>query len=105
MLCLLAAAALAGSAFAQDNAETLIRKSFKVDSGGKLTIRADRGAIEVKTGSGNSVEVEITREASGKGGEDQLAKHKIDFKHEGKDVLIKAESTQPKVTSFFGRNG
>lgn len=104
-LSLLAAVALAGSAFAADKADTLIQKSFNVSPGGKLTIRADRGSIEVKTAASDKVEIEITREPTGSKGEDLLARHKIDFTHEGKDVLIKAETTGSKLTSFWGGSG
>lgn len=106
-LSIFAAFALAATAFAQEKAAdagSFIRKSFDVGAGGKLTIRADRGTIEVKTGATDKVEVEVTREPSGRGGQDMLAKHTVDFKHEGKDVSIKAELPGMRM-SIFGGSG
>jgi DUF4097 and DUF4098 domain-containing protein YvlB len=81
---------------ADDNAESYIRKSFDVSAGGKLTIRADRGSINVKTGSGDRVEIEVTREPGRGQSEEILKRHHISFTQDGKDVLVRAEMEDQK---------
>lgn len=101
---LLAAAFLAGSAFgAEENAESFIRKSFTVAPGGKLTIRADRGSVDVKPGAGDSVQIEVKREPGRGTSEDILKKHSVTFAQEGNNVMVKGEM-DPSVKGSFWRN-
>lgn len=96
----IAAAALlfACPAFAADkdakekdnSAESFIRKSFTVAPGGKLTIRADRGSIDVKTGPADKVEIEVTREPGRGADPDILQKHQVNFSQDGNDVTVEA---------------
>src|SRR4051812_42389743 len=46
----------------KDASESFTRKTFNVAPGGNPPIRADRGAIDVKTASTDKVEIEVTRE-------------------------------------------
>jgi hypothetical protein len=90
---ILASALMFGaSAFAADNtAESFIRKSFTVGPGGKLTIRADRGSIDVKTAATDKVEIEVTREPGRGAAADILEKHQVTFNQDGNDVTVEAQ--------------
>jgi DUF4097 and DUF4098 domain-containing protein YvlB len=105
---IIAAALLFGaSAFAadKDNAsESFIRKSFNVAPGGKLTIRADRGSIDVKTGATDKVEIEVTREPGRGAAADILEKHQVTFNQSGNDVLVEAKMPGMKNGWFKGNN-
>jgi DUF4097 and DUF4098 domain-containing protein YvlB len=87
---LFAAAALFGASVWAEDAG-FIRKSFNVAPGGKLTIRADRGSIDVKTGAGDKVEIEVTREVGKGSNEEVLERHHVTFSQDGNDVTVKAE--------------
>lgn len=83
---------LSASLFAADKTgESFIRKTFQVGPGGKLTIRADRGSIDVHTGATDAVEIEVTREPGRGAASDILEKHQVTFAQEGNDVNVKAE--------------
>lgn len=82
----------AGSASA--SIDDTIQKTFSVDSGGTLDIDTERGSIEVKGASGNTVEIEIIREvrtSDNKKAEKVLDKFKIEFKQSGNDVFVIGE--------------
>ena len=68
-----------------------IKKSFKVSPGGLLKIDADLGSIEVRSGSGNKVDVEIRFEAK-RGSKskikDLLNDFDVEFDHSGKNVTV-----------------
>jgi DUF4097 and DUF4098 domain-containing protein YvlB len=81
---------------ADDNAESYIRKSFEVSAGGKLTIQADRGSINVKSGPGDRVQIEVTREPGRGQNEEVLKRHHISFTQDGKDVMVRAEMEDEK---------
>ncbi len=55
MLLILQCLLFTGVVFAGDFAEDKIEKSFQVAPGGRLTIDADRGPIEVRTAARNVV--------------------------------------------------
>jgi len=105
---LLAGALLFGAAaFAADkdnNSESFIRKSFDVAAGGKLTIRADRGSIEVKTAAANKVEIEVTREPGRGAAADILEKHEVTFTQDGNNVNVDARMKDQKSGWFRGNN-
>src|SRR6185436_16194605 len=105
---MLAAALLFGaSTFAADKdntSESFIRKSFDVSSGGKLTIRADRGSIDVKTAATDKVEIEVTREPGTGAVADILEKHHITFNQDGNDVTVEARMDGQKTSWFRGNN-
>ena len=72
-----------------------ISKTFKVEPNGKLTIKSQRGSIQVKTGSTDDVAVEVIRTIDERGEdykEELLREHVVSFNHSGKDVSITAES-------------
>jgi len=103
---MLGAALLFSAAIFAAEAEkgSFIRKSFQVGQGGKLTIRADRGSIDVKTGAGDTVFIEVTREPGISSSADILEKHVVTFDHQGKDVLVKAEMPGSNGGWFRGNN-
>jgi DUF4097 and DUF4098 domain-containing protein YvlB len=106
---LLAAALLLGiPALAVDKdkdntSESFIRKTFNVTPGGKLTIRADRGSIDVKTANTDKVEIEVTREPGRGAASDILEKHVVTFNQEGNDVIVEAKIPGVQNKSFWGR--
>jgi DUF4097 and DUF4098 domain-containing protein YvlB len=87
---------------AEANAEGLIRKSFNVAAGGKLTIRADRGSIQVKTAPVDKVEIEVTREPGPRAASDVLQRHTVSFSQQGNDVSVKAEMDKAKRSFWRG---
>ncbi len=71
-----------------------VRKSFKVKEGGVLIIDADLGTIEVQTGSGNSIEIDLQferRSGSSKRIKSILKDFNLDFDHSGKDLTMTLE--------------
>jgi DUF4097 and DUF4098 domain-containing protein YvlB len=73
--------------------EDKIERSFKVGSGGKLTLETDRGSIEVKSREADAVEVEIIRRVKAwdqEGADKILEDFEIDFTQSGNDVHIRA---------------
>jgi DUF4097 and DUF4098 domain-containing protein YvlB len=104
---LVAALLFGATAFAADKdnpAESFIRKSFDVAPGGKLTIRADRGSIEVKTAAADKVEIEVTREPGRGASADILEKHEISFTQDGNNVNVEARMKDQKSRAWFKGN-
>ena len=52
---------LAGTAIAEASVENNIERSFQTTPGGRLTIDADRGSIEVRMADRDQVDVKIER--------------------------------------------
>jgi DUF4097 and DUF4098 domain-containing protein YvlB len=96
------AAALLLSAPVWAEESGLIRKTFNVAPGGRLTIRADRGSIQVKTAPVDKVEIEVTREPGRSASKDVLERHHIDFSQQGNDVTVKAEMDKVKKNFWRG---
>lgn len=77
--------------------EKNLDQTFTVSPGGKLVIEADRGAIELATGSENKVEVKVFRKANAAtkaGAEEILAAHEVTFHQDGDQVTVKAKYTK-----------
>jgi DUF4097 and DUF4098 domain-containing protein YvlB len=77
-----------------EGTNAVLTKSFPVTPGGQLVMEVDRGPIEVASGEGGQVEVEVTRRIKGGTGAaagEVLAAHQIDFAHEGNKVEIHAQ--------------
>jgi hypothetical protein len=71
-----------------------IKKSFKVESGGLLTLETDIGSIEVQTREGSMLDVEVRftqRRGSRNRIKELLEDFDVDFRHDGRDVTIIAE--------------
>lgn len=71
-----------------------IKKTFKVKSGGLLSIEADLGGIELQTGHSEKVEIEINferRSGSSNRMKELLKDFRVDFDHSGKDVSMVLE--------------
>jgi DUF4097 and DUF4098 domain-containing protein YvlB len=70
-----------------------ITRSYEVGSGGLLTVEADLGSIEVRTGSANRVDIEIDRSVNSRNRERaaELARDiEITTSQSGNDVLVRA---------------
>ncbi|HEX8170160.1 MAG TPA: DUF4097 family beta strand repeat-containing protein [Thermoanaerobaculia bacterium] len=74
----------AASAYASSD---VIRRGFNVADGGTLELEAGIGNITVVAG-GSGVAFEVHRDARGRGGEEQMASHKITFTQRGNDVVV-----------------
>lgn len=77
-----------------EDSQDSIKKSFRVGSGGTLNIDSDVGTIEVKAGSGNSVEIEVIRKVDSRYEDDfdeLIEDFEIDFNKRGDDVFITGE--------------
>ena len=85
---------LAGVAIADAGVENNIERSFQVASGGRLTVDADRGSIEVRTADRDLVDVKIERKVK-RGGkwsvEEVLEDFPITFDHSDDGVMIRAK--------------
>lgn len=99
---LAAALILSASIFGAEENEGIIRKSFNVAAGGHLTIRADRGSIQVKSASTDKVEITVTREPGARAASDVLKRHQVTFVQDGNDVAVKAEMTGVKKSFWRG---
>ena len=85
---------LAGAAIADAGVENNIERSFQVASGGRLTVDADRGSIEVRTADRDLVDVKIERKVK-RGGkwsvEEVLEDFPITLDHSDDGVMIRAQ--------------
>ena len=84
----------AGMAIADTSVENHIERSFQVAPGGRLTVDADRGTIEVRTADSDQVDVKIERKVKrGKkwSVEEILADLPITFDHSDSGVTIRAK--------------
>ena len=71
-----------------------LKRSFAVEPGGQLTLETDIGAIGIKAVKGNTVDVEVIRDAKRLSEDDAqkiLEDLDVIFDHRGKDVHILAE--------------
>lgn len=72
-------------------AEKDVKKSFNAGQGGTLTVDAARGSIQVKTGSGNDVDVQVLYRIKS-GNEKKLEKvledYKLEMDQSGDDVTV-----------------
>jgi DUF4097 and DUF4098 domain-containing protein YvlB len=92
--------------FSSADIEDTISKSFSVSPGGKLTVDADLGSIEIKTTRSSSVEVEIQRKvktSNKKDAERILSEYKIDFDQQGNDVFITADYKKTGLRSLWDK--
>lgn len=67
-----------------------INKSFKVQPGGQLTLDSDVGNVEIKTGSSDTVSVEIKRrlKVDGQAAQELLKNLTVDLSQSGNDVNV-----------------
>ena len=73
------------------SAEDTIKKSFTVAPGGTLFVDVDRGSIDIATGAGNEIRVEVVRSVdrtSRRRAEDILNEHKVEFTQDGGNLRI-----------------
>ena len=90
------------SAYSAEN-QANIDKTFRVNSGGTLTIAADQGAIEVNPDGGDQVHVMVTREAkhaTKAEAEKLLANHEITLNQDGDSVSITAKNNEERLSIF-----
>src|SRR5258708_34628546 len=85
---------------AQSTIDNEIHKGFAVKAAGKVTLEADRGAIEIRTGDSDSIKIIVNRKISriSKVEAEEIFKgHEITFDQTGDDVSIRAK--------FMGHTG
>ena len=85
--------------------EDTIKKSFRVDPGGKLTLESDIGSIEVKGMDSRTVNIEVIREARTRRAEDILEDFQVKSYQDGNDVYIKAEYERTRWQRFWDNLG
>lgn len=74
-----------------------LSKSFQVSEGGRLSLDADVGSIEVSSSDGTSLTIDVIRKiktSNADKAEEILRKSRLDFRQEGRDVVVKAEHRQ-----------
>jgi hypothetical protein len=81
------------SPLARAATEDNLEKTFAVTPGGKIILDIDRGSIDVTSGNGSDVKVEVFRKVSArtKSKEQEiLREHQINFQQEGNTVTVRA---------------
>jgi hypothetical protein len=79
--------------------EDRIEKAFAIGAGGKLTIAADRGSIQIKPADTAEVRIEVIRKASN---QELLDKHTVDFETQGNEVLVRGKTAEGIRWNWFG---
>jgi DUF4097 and DUF4098 domain-containing protein YvlB len=78
---------------AQAATENNLEKTFSVTPGGKLILDVDRGSIDLTSGNGSEVKVEVFRKVSArtKSKEQELLReHQVNFQQEGNIVTVRS---------------
>ncbi len=75
-------------------ARDVIKKEYKVNPGGQLTLDLDRGNVEIEATGGNSVKIELERRARAESSEEAekilQSAHRYEFDKDGDDVNIQS---------------
>lgn len=75
-------------------ARDVIKKEYKVNPGGELTLDLDRGNVEIEATGGNSVKIELERRARAESSEEAerilQSAHRYEFDKDGDDVSIQS---------------
>lgn len=74
-------------------AEAQVERTFDASAGGQLVLDADRGSVEVRTGSGNRVRVEVSQR--GASAHEILEDRDLSFSAEGNRVVIESRTLDP----------
>lgn len=74
-------------------AEAQVERTFDASAGGQLVLDADRGSVEVRTGNGNRVRVEVSQR--GASTDEILEDLDLSFSAEGNRVLIESRTRDP----------
>src|SRR5262245_45470412 len=85
---------LAASTLAATDVEDRLAQSYQVKPGGKLTVEADRGSIEVKSSNGDHVAIEVFLKVKGESrarAEEVLKNHEVTFSQDGDTVRVHGE--------------
>ena len=97
--CLLCAAFLVASAFGLAAADTDsdLKKSFTVKPGGDLVVDVDSGPIEINTGTGSEVVIDVRRTVTGADASQAQAifdAHEVKFDQDGDQIRLEARFKQ-----------
>jgi len=79
----------------QSGAEANFTKTFSVTPGGKLTLKVDRGDVQVRGGTENTVVVRVTREvtrANASTAAQLIQEHRIAIEQNGSDISVTAHT-------------
>ncbi len=94
-------------ASAQDQADEHIKKTFQVAAGGSLTVVSDLGSIDVRSGAGNAlgIDVQIANDGwSRRRFKEFMDEFQVDFQQTGNDVRVDAEYDRG-LSSFWDSIG
>ncbi|MHB8523435.1 MAG: DUF4097 family beta strand repeat-containing protein [Limisphaerales bacterium] len=100
---LAAAVGLAGVTLTFGDYESNLDKSFPASPGGKLVVKADRGAIDITTG-GEQVVIKVFRavkDGSKADADEVFSKHEVTFVQDGNTVTVNARMKEE--SSFWSR--
>lgn len=107
-LCVALAAIMAAPAYCKY--EDSVKKSFPVEPGGELFLETDIGSVEVRTGDGNTVDVEVARNVRtsiSRKAKRILEDFKVEFRQDGNIVYVQGEYERDGFLRFwddlFGR--
>src|SRR5262249_54658356 len=78
----------------QAQAQGDIQRTFSVQPGGRLIMDVEPGSIEVKTGGGSRIVVDVFRRVERTSDfrvEDILRQHEVNFEQQGNNVIIRAK--------------
>ena len=77
-----------------------IEKDFRVNTGGKLIVQADRGSIELKSDSGDKIHVRVLRHVKGGSqaqADELFANHEVTFSQDGNTLSVTGRSKKDRV--------
>ncbi|MBM3879363.1 MAG: DUF4097 domain-containing protein [Verrucomicrobia bacterium] len=97
-------AVLSAALSAHADLESNLQKSFTCGPGGRLTVEADRGSIELTTHAADRVDVQVLRKvtrATEKQARDILENHEVTFAQEGSEVAVRARLTREWSTRWW----
>ena len=80
-----------GTAIGAAEYDRTIEKDFQVSTGGKLIVQADRGSIEVNSGTSDNVHVRVLRRVKGGSqarADELFTNHEVTLKQDGNTVSI-----------------
>lgn len=76
----------------------VIKQQMSVTNGGTLTIRADRGSIDVTNSAEGAISVEVQRKAKGAEAEEVLKQHQVNISQTDNEVTITGSMTNTLLT-------
>ena len=96
-----AALALVAAGLAYAGQDNTVKKSFKVEPGGKLVLDTDIGSVEVRGAPAGAVDITVEREVRNGHDEKVLDDFKLNFEQRGNDVYVTGEYDKHGLSRLF----